>query len=82
MRVCIGTRQSAVQVDASDTLIATILRMLGSLDWPKHSSVHKALLIPGPEQPSLTLTKAGSSFSSLQSVDSLTNVFQQMCKPV
>lgn len=66
----------------SDTLVATILRMLGSMDWSKHSSMHKALLIPSPEQPSLTLIKAGSSFSSLQSADSFTNVFQQICRPL
>ena len=65
----IGTQESAVQVNASDTLVAMILQMLRSVDWPKHASMHKALLIPYPEQPSLTLTKAASSFSSLQSVD-------------
>lgn len=67
--MCIGTQQSAIQVDASDTLVAMILQTLGSVDWPKLASVHKALLTPGPEQPNLTLTKAESSFSSLQSVD-------------
>lgn len=66
----------------SDALLATILRALGSISWPKHSSMHKALLTASPEQPSLMLTKAGTSFSSLQSADSFTNVFQQMCKPL
>lgn len=67
--LCIGTQQNAVQVDASDTLVATILQMLGSVDWPERTSMHKALLIPRPEQHNLTLTKAEVSFSSLQIAD-------------
>lgn len=64
----------------SGALLTMVLRMLGSISCPKHNSMYKALLTASLEQLSLMLTKAGSSFSSLQPADSFTNVFQQMCK--
>lgn len=38
--LCIGTRQSAVQVDTSDTLLAMILRMLAQAQLSAQSTTY------------------------------------------